>query len=302
MRIIILFLFQAFVLNAQTTLQEKLGYASNDKLLIIHADDLGLAHSENSASTQLLNLGNISSASIMVPCPWFYDIAEYAKNQPELDFGLHLTLTSEWKYYKWGSVAPANLVPGLINDKGYMYAEVEQVYQYSNPQEADIEIRAQIDRALAFGIDVTHLDSHMGTLFWNPEFMKVIFKAGQDYKLPVMLSKQMLPIMPKEIADQAPFLVDFIHMANPEDYKKGMNQFYKEVMNGLSPGVHVLLLHAAFDDEEMRAITVEHPEYGAEWRQRDFDFFSSEECSLLIKNQNIKLITWREIRDKLIRN
>jgi predicted glycoside hydrolase/deacetylase ChbG (UPF0249 family) len=298
---IILFLFQAVLLNSQTTLQEKLGYSAEDKLLIIHADDLGLAHSENAASTQLLNIGNVRSASIMVPCPWFYDIAEYSKTQPHLDFGLHLTLTSEWKYYKWGSVASPNLVPGLLDEKGYMYPEVDQVYQYSNPKEADIEIRAQIDRALAFGIDVTHLDSHMGTLFWNPEFMQVIFKAGQDYKLPVMLSKQMLPIMPKEILEHSPILLDFIYMANPEDYKNGMDQFYKKVMNELTPGVHVLLLHAAFDDEEMKAITVDHPDYGAEWRQRDFDFFSSEECSLLIKNQNIKLITWREIRDKLIR-
>jgi len=147
------------------TIAERLGYAPDAKLLIIHADDLAVAHSEDSASFDALDKHAVTSASIMVPCPWLSEVAEYAKAHPDADLGLHLTLTSEWKSYRWGPVASTNTVPSLLDPSGYLWPDTPQALGALKPAEVEREIRAQIERANAFGIHPTHLDSHMGTLF-----------------------------------------------------------------------------------------------------------------------------------------
>ncbi len=156
-----------FVVTArtQTTLQEQLGYSKTAKLLILHADDLGLAHSEDQASFYALEKSPARSANIMVPCPWFPEAAAYAMAHPKADLGLHLTITSEWKYLKWGPVAGKENVPHLVNQQGFLFSTVDSVLRSSNADEVEKELRAQIERAKQFGIDITHLDSHMGTLY-----------------------------------------------------------------------------------------------------------------------------------------
>ncbi|HKC37295.1 MAG TPA: ChbG/HpnK family deacetylase, partial [Chitinophagaceae bacterium] len=121
-------LFSTCIFSQAKTIQERLGYPKDAKLVIIHADDLGVSHSENAASTTALEKGSVSSASIMVPCPWFPEIAAYALLHPAADLGLHITLTSEWKYYKWGPVTAKEKVPGLINKNGFLYSSVDSVY------------------------------------------------------------------------------------------------------------------------------------------------------------------------------
>src|SRR5215471_16373122 len=156
--------------QAQTkslSLAEKLGFSRDAKLLIVHADDVGMTHSVNAATIAALDTGLVNSASIMVPCPWFPEIADYAKSHPEIDFGLHLTLTSERIYYRWGPVAPKSGVPSLVDANGYFYHDwAAETVPSSHPaihvdqQDAERELRAQIDRAYAMGIRPTHLDSH----------------------------------------------------------------------------------------------------------------------------------------------
>src|SRR5260221_7800243 len=144
--------------NAQSmkkSLAEQLGYPPNTNLLIVHADDLGVTHPVNAASIKALESGAVNSASIMVPCPWFPEIADYAKSHPELDFGLHLTLTSERVYYRWGPVAPADKVPSLVDKNGYFHHDWSPETRI-DPREAEIELRAQIDRAYAIGVKPTH--------------------------------------------------------------------------------------------------------------------------------------------------
>jgi len=287
-----------------TTLQERLGYSKETKLLIIHADDLGVAHSENAASTTAMEKGVVNSASIMVPCPWFPEIAAYARRRPAADFGLHLTLTSEWKHLKWGPVSLRDKVPGLINKNGFFYESVDSLYKTATVAEVEMELRAQIERAKQFGIDPTHLDSHMGALFGRSDFLKVLINLGREYKIPVMLGKfffQALGVNVDSVVNNRDVLLDMIYIASPEDYKKGMKEYYTRVLKSVQPGVNCLILHAAYDNDEMRAVTIDHPDYGSAWRQADFDFFTSEECRQLLKDQSIKLITWREIRDKLLR-
>lgn len=154
------------------SLAERLGYQATDKLLIVNGDDVGMCHSANLATIESLEQGQMRSATIMVPCPWFPEIAAYAKAHPEKDFGIHLCHTSEWTKYRWGPVAPREQVPGLVDPQGYLWPEIPEVYAHATPEQALIEGRAQIKRALAAGVDVTHLDSHMGTLQYNPEYMK----------------------------------------------------------------------------------------------------------------------------------
>ncbi len=161
------------------TLAERLGFPRDAKLLIVHADDVGVTHSVNAATIKALDTGLVNSASIMVPCPWFPEIADYAKAHPDLDFGLHLTLTSERVYYRWGPVASKDKVPSLIDENGYFHHDWNASPKI-NPREVGLELRAQINRAYAMGVRPTHLDSHQyrlyesrgiglpTTLIWSP--------------------------------------------------------------------------------------------------------------------------------------
>jgi predicted glycoside hydrolase/deacetylase ChbG (UPF0249 family) len=302
--ICVLFL-QAFITHGQKTLQEKLGFPKGSKLLILHGDDLGMSHSENSATTYGMEHGSINSASIMVPAPWFSEIAAYARAHPMADFGLHLTLTSEWDFFKWGPVASKSEVPGLVNKNGYLFSSVDSVLRSATAEEVEKELRAQIEKARQFGIDFTHFDSHMGTIFSKPEYLKVLIKLGREYKVPVLLSKAVFlavfSVNLDSLTTNKDVLIDMIYMANSQNYNSGMENYYTQVFKALQPGVSMLIFHAGYNDSEMKAATINHVDFGADWRQADFDFFTSENCKRLLKENDIHLITWREIRDKLLR-
>src|SRR5260370_26140029 len=168
------------------TIAERLGYPADSKLLIIHADDLAVAHSVDTASFDALNKNAVTSASIMVPCSWLTEVASYAKEHPDADLGLHLTLTSEWKINRWGPVSSSGKVSSLLDPSGYLWSETASAAQNIKPQDAEREIRAQIERAIALGIHPTHLDSHMGVLSSRPELFAVYVKAAHEYKLPFL--------------------------------------------------------------------------------------------------------------------
>src|SRR6266705_5573750 len=173
------------------TLVERLGYPRDAKLLIVHADDLGAAHSINSASIKALESGLVSSASIMVPCSWLPEIAAYARAHPEVDFGVHLTLTSEWTLYRWGPVLGKGRVPSLLDPNGYLYPLESEAAAHVDVREVEAEIRAQIARARALGIQPTHLDSHMGTLYQSKALFETLLRVARENKLPFRVSPQM---------------------------------------------------------------------------------------------------------------
>lgn len=297
-----------FTVLAQTSpnIAERLGYPADAKLLIIHADDAGVSHSENIATMKGMDAGIVNSASIMVPTPWFPEIAAYAKeNSKEKDFGLHLTVTSEWKDYKWGPTSSKNEVSSLVNPHGYFYHLVDSVVVNSNAKDVDKEITAQIEKALDFGIDVTHLDAHMGAVMSTPEFLKTYIEKGREYKIPVLLTSDIpsfIEIESKINLTPRDIVTDYVYQANPEIYSsKGMENYYQEVLNELKPGLSVILIHLAVNNEEMMAVTKEHPDWGSQWRQDDLDFFTSNKARKLIEDNNITLVTWRELRDKIVR-
>ena len=286
-------------LIAQTTVAERLGYDKSAKLLILHADDLGLSHSVDEASIQAFEASGISSASIMVPCPWFPEIADYASSHPQYDFGLHLTLTAEWKHLKWGGVADAADIPTLLNEQGFMYASVAEVVEHASAADVEKELRAQIDRALAFGIDVTHLDSHMGTLFATPDFFEVYLKLGAEYKIPVFVPMNAAQGRPELLAllEGGLIGIDNFYMMGENRSTSEWTPYYTEIINQMPEGLNLIIIHLALDNEEMQAVAIDHADFGSTWRQNDLNAMLSPDFQSAIKDQGIKLVTWRQVRE-----
>lgn len=296
-------LFMVLLMNAtsqEKNLAEKLGYAKDAKLLIIHADDIGVAHSVNAASFSAFDKKGITSGSIMVPCPWFPEIAAYVKDHPNLDLGIHITLTAEWKNYKWGGVLSSNEIPSLLNSDGFFYESVQAFAKNAKPAEVEKEVRAQIERALAFGIKPTHLDSHMGSLFASPELFAIFQKIGREYGMPVLLPlnmiRQMAPHFEKLI-QPGQFAIDqffSLYMQMPPDK---WNETYFQFVRKIQPGLNEIVVHLAYDNDEMKAVTIDHPDFGSAWRERDYNFVVSDELKAVLKESNIRLITWKQIQE-----
>jgi predicted glycoside hydrolase/deacetylase ChbG (UPF0249 family) len=284
------------------TIAERLGYSPDAKLLIVHADDLGMAHSVNAASIKAFETELVRSGSIMVPCPWLSEIAAYARTHSQADLGLHLTLTSEWTSYRWGPVLPKDRTSSLLDKNGYLYFTEVEAASHADPKEVEAEIRAQIERARAFGIQPTHLDSHMGTLYQSKALFEVLMRVARDNKLPVRVAKEWFsrPNFPASVLSDDDVYLERVIDINPSVAEKDWSKFYVDAIRNLQPGVTEIVVHLAFDDAEMRGATVDHPDWGAAWRQRDFDFFTSDEFRKLLQENQVKLITWRELA-KLIK-
>jgi predicted glycoside hydrolase/deacetylase ChbG (UPF0249 family) len=279
------------------TLVERLGYPPGTKLLIVHADDLGQTHSVNAAAIKALQGGTINSASLMVPCPWFPEMADYAKSHPDTDFGLHLTLTSERVYYRWGPLAPADKVPSLVDQNGYFHHDWEKGERI-NAKEVEIELRAQVERALAMGVRPTHLDSHQYRLIMNgKELFDAMLRVAHEYKLPVFVTRDWFADHPYLQASLGPsdIVLDHTVTIEPEIPPEKWAEFYLTALKNLKPGVTEFVIHPGYDDDELRAATRERSSWGSAWRQRDYDFFTSDQFREILAQQKIKLITWREL-------
>jgi hypothetical protein len=298
---IALFLFLLPSAFAQSkNIAERLGYPGDSKLLIIHADDLAVAHSEDAASLDALDRGAITSASIMVPCPWLNEMADYAKAHPDADLGLHLTLTSEWKTYRWGPVESKDKVPSLLDPTGYLWADTPLAVGALKADEAEREIRAQIERANALGIHPTHLDSHMGALFSRPDLFAVYVKVAREYKLPFLafIAPNTPPAL-SSLVSSKDVIIDSVLIANPSVQPSDWKNFYANAIKNLKPGVTELIVHLGHDDAELQAVTVDHADYGAAWRQRDYDVVTSPEFKKLIEENHVILIKWKDLKKLL---
>jgi predicted glycoside hydrolase/deacetylase ChbG (UPF0249 family) len=274
------------------TIAERLGYPRDAKLLIVHADDLGMAHSVNIASIKALETGLVNSGSIMVPCPWLPEIAAYARANPQADLGLHLTLTSEWTNFRWGPVSAKDRVSSLLDRDGYFYRTATDAAAHADPKQVEMEIVEQIERARALGIQPTHLDSHMGMLYQNKALFEVLMRVARSQKLPVL-------VMPSdsfpEMLARDDVYIDRVLQINPTVAPQDWARFYSDALRKLEPGVTEVTIHLAYDDAEMQGVTFNHPDWGAAWRQRDLEFFTSDAFRKVLQENQIKLITWREL-------
>ncbi len=289
-------LFCSFCLVSQN-LADKLGYPAGSRLLIVHADDLGMAHSVNAASFEALTNGHVSSASIMMPTPWVAEVAAFAKTHPEVDLGLHLTLTSEWTNYRWGPLG-RDSVSSLLDEDNYLHGLCHEMAETATVAEVELELRRQVDQALHMGINPTHLDSHMGCLVYTEEaFFEAYLKVARDYDLPPLIDRESLTGMSKHLAKYvlpSDMVVDRVFMA-PDSAQGNFKATYDEVLTELGDGVSVLLLHCAYDNAEFQAAAAPQVAFGSAWRQEDFEYFRSQHFADLLEREHIVPVTWREL-------
>jgi predicted glycoside hydrolase/deacetylase ChbG (UPF0249 family) len=264
-----------------------------------------MCHAHNRATIDGMQQGVINSASIMIPCPWILEIIEYSKSHPKADFGVHATLNSEWKVYRWRPVAPWDKVKGLLDAQGYLFHGVLQTAMAASGSEVETELRAQVRRALDLGLKPTHLDTHMGTVYARPDYFAAYHKVAKEFGLPCMIPRPTA----EELADVSPALrllasqigrtlfdtgeVTIDHLNG--GYSGGgsladQKKYYMDSIRNLKPGVTQIIVHPALDGDELGAITGSHAR-----RQRDFQVFTDPDIAQLIRDQNVRLITWREI-------
>jgi predicted glycoside hydrolase/deacetylase ChbG (UPF0249 family) len=288
------------------TLGERLGFAADAVVAIVHCDDIGMCHAANVGAFEALDRGPATCGSVMVPCPWFQEAAAMARARSGVDLGVHLTLTSEWATYRWGPVAGASAVPSLVDDQGCLPRTTQEIARRGRPQEAETEMRAQIDRALAAGIDVTHLDAHMGAAF-TPPFVESYARLAIEYRLPVFAvlpDAGALARLPDPAAAApirrgiaaleragVPVLDGFD--ANSLSFAPGSGLAHNEArLDRLGPGVHYLICHPARGGEELDAIA---PEAHA----RDFEraFYGGESGRRALAERGIRTVGMRALRD-----
>ncbi len=284
------------------TVQERLGYPASARLLVIHADDFGMNHSVNRATIEALEKGWITSASILVPCPWFPEVAVWARQHQDADLGIHQALNSEWTTLRWGPVSSRDKVPTLLDPEGYLPLDTPAVTENAKAAEVEAELRSQIDRAKSAGIHLTHLDSHMGALFNSPNLFKVYQEMGHAYDLPILEppSGNHSPVGDQPPAEEV--LVEKLIAIEPGINALDWAQWYQKQLAALGPGVYEIIVHLAYDDEEMRGATYDHPDWGAAWRQHDLDMVKSAEFRQFLKDQQFILVGWKDLGKALPRN
>ena len=275
------------------TLAERLGYPASSRLLIIHADDFGMMHSVNTAIEEAFEKHWITSASVLVPCPWFPEVAQWAKAHPDADLGVHLALNADWTSYRWPAIAPQSQVPSLLDADGYLPLTTEYVGAHAKMPEVEMETHAQVDKAQAAGIHITHVDTHMGTLVSTDDLIKVYLATALAYKVPGMMIMSRGNLAPENI------VLDKLIEIMPGVSKAEWLNAYKKMLQPLPPGTYQLVVHLAHNDAEMQGATFDHPDWGAEWRQNDFDVVRSAEFQQFLKDQGFILVSWKDLSKAL---
>ena len=287
---------------------EKLGYPAGKKVLIMHADDIGMCDEANKSVYPYLEKHEIQSAAIMVPCPFAEDAIKWAAENPGYDVGLHLTLTSEWKTYRWGTVSESSTVPGLLDDEGKMYRSVKEVVINATPEEVEKEIRAQIEKAISLGMKPDHIDTHMGTLYGSSEFVHVFFKVAEEYNIPANAIDLSNEIVADHFRD-AGYPIDDRVIALADNYKLPKLDFFSSVPKGktyeekrdnflnhvkeLPAGLIEIIFHPSVETENLKTIT-------NSWQQRVWEaqLFSDPVVKQFFVDEDIVFTNWKEIMNK----
>jgi predicted glycoside hydrolase/deacetylase ChbG (UPF0249 family) len=275
-------------------LAERLGI---ERALILHVDDLAMCHGANRADLDLAAAGLVTCGSVMVPCPWFREIAEAAAAEPALDLGVHLTLTSEWPHYRWRPLSTTSRASGLIDDDGYFWRDVASLRPHLVPEAAEAELRAQIDCAIASGLHPSHIDAHMAAAML-PELIELHVRLAEDYGV--------VPVLPRAIRwapERASYaetvarldaagrpVIDHFRGTRPVEAEETARR-YREAIESLPPGVAHFALHATMPGE-IETIAPQH----AGWRTREFALFQSGAVAEWCAELGITTIGYREIQ------
>lgn len=255
-----------------------------------------MAHSVNRATIEAMERGAVTSASLMVPCAWFPEMARYATENPSRDFGVHLTLTSEWRDYRWGPVAPRDRVSSLIDGDGYFWRTTQKVANTVKASDVEIEWRAQIERARQFGVNISHLDSHMDVGVCRPDLAEVYAALAEEYQtVALFVRPESQPpagyIRAASVAETRHLpMLDSLHQFYFRELYESRKTRYLNTLRTLEPGVSQIIVHCGYDDEELRAIA---PSISI--RDSDRRIFTDPEVMATIQEYGIETITWRQL-------
>ena len=287
---------------------KKLGFSNTDKVVILHTDDIGMCQASLSAFIDLWENESISSGAIMLPCPWAKPAAEYCRTHPGVDMGVHATLTAEWDGYRWSALSTRDPATGLMDQDGFLWQTSQETQVHATPEAVAVELQLQVRKAVEWGVDVTHVDTHMGTVM-HPKFMQAYLQAAQQAHVPAMLPRgdiSMFTYMGIDIETAASFatfiaqleeqglpLVDEITMM-PLDQPEGQLDIAKKMLSQLPAGVTHFLFHPSVDTPELRAIAPDWPSRVANYRA-----FMDPKLQKFIKDKGIQVIGYRDLK-KLI--
>ncbi len=293
--------------NNPLTEAEALGYSADSRLLVIQAEDLGMAHSIDKASFEALEKRWVTTAGILVPGPWFPEVLRWSRSHPNADLGIRLDLNADWSSYRWRPISDVQKGSGLTDSGGYLSSSQILIARHATPTEVENELRAQIDMAKRTGMPITHLDHHMRVMMVTPALFQAYWKMGQEYSLPIVLPNQQVEL--KGVVTQKPGVLKFggidVDMANlpidreleimPGLAKQDWLSAYEKTLDALPPGVYLLSVHLGYNDDELQAMTWDHPNWGAEWRQNDLDVVSSPEFEKFLKDKGFILVSWKDL-------
>lgn len=286
---------------------KKLGFSDTDRLVIVHTDDIGMCQASLTAFEHLWEFGTISSGAVMVPCPWFSSVAKMCRENPQMDMGVHATLNAEWTAYRWGPISTRDAKSGLLDAEGYFHQWQPAVYEQADPGAVALEVETQLARALAAGIDATHMDSHMGTVL-HPKFIQSYIQIALARGIPPMLPRLDAKGMEGRVSEEeqavyAPVLEYLESQGVPLlDGMYGMPlsaegdhlEIAKQLLGEAPVGISHFILHPSVDTPELRAIA---PDWQA--RVANYNAFMSQELKDFIKNSGIQLIGYRALREAM---
>jgi len=287
------------------TYAERLGWPRGARVVIFHVDDAGMSYDSNLGATRAIEQGVATSTSIMMPCPWVPQFAAWLKEHPQVDAGLHLTLTAEWKDYRWGPVAGKPAVPGLVDEQGCLWHDVDDVVRHASPEEFETEIRAQLDKALAMGIQPTHLDSHMGTCFQQP-FIERYVKVGIEKQIPVLafgghlqhvglevgVFRPLINALAERVWNAGlPVIDDLVTQPTDAGDFDGRKCQLIELLRTMKPGVTQIIVHCTAPTE-----VFPHISGSGRAREAEMNLMIDPDVRSFIKDQGIILTTWRELK------
>lgn len=285
---------------------KKLGFSNDDRVVIIHTDDIGMCQASVDAFAEMVEFGLISSGAVMVPCPWFLEAAKYARSHPNADIGVHLTLTSEWETYRWGPVSTRDADSGLMDSQGYFHKSSEGVWANADAAAAATELEMQVTRALAEGMTLTHIDTHMGSIA-HPKFLPAYIQLATKFGLPPMIPRMTSEeLIAREDVDPstAEILTGMIHtleeMGIPLlDKLSGLKlvesadrfEQAKAALRALKPGLTHFIIHPSKDTPELRHIT-------DSWdcRVADYETFTNEKTRQFIRNEGFQIIGYETLK------
>jgi len=296
----------------ELTVVEKLGFNSEDKVVIFHIDDMGFSHSSNMASFECLDYGIASCGSVLAPAPWFLEVAAICRKNPHYDVGVHLTLNCEYDQFRWRALSSVDPSTGLLDKERSLWRTSEEAVDHVSSEAAEKEMRTQIQYALDNGIDITHLDTHMGTVVY-PKFLPIYINLALEFNLPAFLPRvtkeQLIALGVEQYVDdylnilnelEGTGLPIFDHMVTGTLSGGDQNdktKYYCDRISKIKPGLTHFLFHPAKMGSELKAITPG----SAAWRNQDYEAFTSTDLKECVKKYDLKLIGYRELRN-LMRN